>query len=286
MTDGSLYVDEEPIGSGRVREGGLPPVDDPRANLPAWVDGRLSGGPGTNPARGPLPLEPRRPVATPRRAERARAIAATRRRDPSLAGPRGGTRSVFALTGGGRREVRGHGRRSAGDLDDGLQVDADPGLLADRAHLDLHSTQRGLDRGRPVTTRDGRGRASGEPAAPDPHLHPGPRGAVAGRDDDQEPTLQQDIALKRRPLLERHRVIERRPVIHGKAPAVEGPSSADPAADSGLDVTRNRAGRPGPAATRSSPFRPLRRPTARGAGNDPPGASPDRQASSAFLAFR
>ncbi len=143
------------------------------------------------------------------------------RRTPRLGRPArpSGLESTRSLCGGGplRRRVSRHGRRSAGDLDDGLQVDADPGLLADRAHLDLHSTQRGLDRGRPVTTRDGRGDASGEPAAPDPHLHPGPRRAVAVRDDDQEPTLQQDVALKWRPLIERHRVIERRPVIHGDA---------------------------------------------------------------------
>ena len=40
-------------------------------------------------------------------------------------------------------------------------------------------------------------------------------------DDDQEPTRQQDVALKRCPLLERHLVIERRPVIHGNAPQIK-----------------------------------------------------------------
>jgi hypothetical protein len=110
------------------------------------------------------------------------------------------------------------GCRSGGDLDHGLEIEADPGLLADRANLDFDTTDGGLDRDRAVTTRDGGRLVSDEPAAPDGHLLADPGRTVASLHDDQEPPFEQDIATERRPLIKRHHVIHRRPVVHDEAP--------------------------------------------------------------------
>ena len=85
---------------------------------------------------------------------------------------------------------------STSDFDHSFQIDPNPRFFTHTTGANTDLSQRCFNRYGAVTTCDAGCAASDEPAALNLHTLAGTRLSVPTADDDQEPTLEQDIVFK------------------------------------------------------------------------------------------
>jgi hypothetical protein len=97
----------------------------------------------------------------------------------------------------GARRTPSLRRRSAGDFDNGFQIDSDPGVFANRADADFDVTKGCFQGGGAVTIRDAGGTASHEPAAADQDALARFGSTVLAPDNHEQRAFEKDIIFER-----------------------------------------------------------------------------------------